>query len=134
MSHLNDCEKISRRYTGKMDKGKSDEQSASSSEAQAKRESPNLLEDNPGEDLIESSPDSMAEETPNIMIFREVAKISNRVGDMYELPAFGGSGEKCVIVNFDFDICGYTGECISFSFVFINTADRILTRQIKIMN
>lgn len=144
MSRSSDCEKIIRRYSGKVDERKSDEQSTPSSEVLAKRESPReelrrtFALNNSVEDFIESPTDTMAEQTPNIMIFREVAEPSNKVGDMYELS---WEGKKTVVVNFDFKICGYLGESkslnISFSIVIRSvwiTADRILICQFMIMS
>lgn len=51
----------------------------------------------------------IVEEPPKIMVFREVAAPSNRVGDIFWLPAQDPGGKKCLAVNFDFDMCGWKG-------------------------
>lgn len=59
------------------------------------------------DEITEMTP--IVEEPPKIMAFREVAAPSNRVGDIFWLPAQGPDGKKCMAVNFDFDMCGWKG-------------------------
>lgn len=41
------------------------------------------------------------ENLPSIMVFREVAEVGDRIGDIYWRPAWHTNGKKFLVVNFD---------------------------------